>query len=190
MGLTRRSFLMLETLITSKTRLKLILKFFLNSSSRAHLRNLESEFGESTNAIRQELNRFEEAGLLKSEMSGNKKVFRANTLHPLFSDIHNILLKTIGFDQIIERVVTRLGGVDRAYVAGDFARGTDNPIIDLVLVGEQIDLEYLARLAGKTESLINRKIRCVTFTPSEFEDYRKTLTPRDLLLLFQAENGG
>ena len=56
---------MLDTLITSKTRLKLLLKFFLNSSSRAHLRNLETEFGESTNAIRLELNKFEEAGLLR-----------------------------------------------------------------------------------------------------------------------------
>ena len=176
---------MLDTLITSKTRLKLILKFFLNSSSRAHLRNLESEFGESTNAIRLELNKFEGAGLLTSEVKGNKKVFRANTSHPLFSDIHNILMKTIGFDQIIERVVTKLGNVESAYVTGDFARGIDNPIIDLVLVGPEINQEYLIRLVGKTEDLINRKIRDVIFTPGEFEGYRKTVTGRDLLLLWK-----
>jgi hypothetical protein len=176
---------MLDTLITSKTRLKLILKFFLNSSSRSHLRNLESEFGESTNAIRLELNKFEEAGLLKSEVKGNKKVFRANTNHPLFSDIHNILLKTIGFDQIIERVLTKLGNLEKAYVAGDFARGVDNPIIDLVLVGEDINQEYLVKLVGKTEELIKRKIRYVIFSVEEFEGYRKGMTDKEMLLIWE-----
>ena len=178
---------MLDTLITSKTRLKLLLKFFLNSGSRAHLRNLETEFGESTNAIRLELNKFEEAGLLKSEMNGNKKVFRANTGHPLFQDIHNILLKTIGFDQIIDRVVTKLGNVDKAFVTGDFARGNDTQIIDLVFVGDEINQEYLARLAAKTEGLINRKIRYVIFSTGEFEQYRKKMTERDMLLIWKRE---
>ncbi|MBP6870597.1 MAG: ArsR family transcriptional regulator [Bacteroidales bacterium] len=178
---------MLDTLITSKTRLKLLLKFFLNSGARAHLRNLESEFGESTNAIRLELNKFEEAGLLKSEIKGNKKVFRANTGHPLFSDIHNILLKTIGFDQIIDRVVTKLGNVEKAYVTGDFARGIDAPIIDLVLVGDDINQEYLVRLANKTEELIKRKIRYIIFRPEEFEDYRRKISAKDLLLIWRSE---
>ena len=178
---------MLDTLITSKTRLKLLLKFFLNSGSTAHLRNLETEFGESTNAIRLELNKFEEAGLLQSEVKGNKKVFRANTTHPLFSDIHNILLKTIGFDQIIDRVVTKLGNVEQAYVTGDFARGKDAPIIDLVLVGEAINQEYLARLAGKTENLIKRKIRYVIFQTEEFETYHSKLTEKEMLLIWRSE---
>ena len=178
---------MLDTLITSKTRLKLLLKFFLNSRSSAHLRNLESEFGESTNAIRLELNKFEAAGLLTSEAQGNKKVFRANTGHPLFSDIHNILMKTIGFDQIVERVVTKLGNVDRAYVTGKFARGMDSPIIDLLFVGNDINQEYLIKLAGKTEELINRKIRYVIFSPQEFEEYRKTITDREMLLIWKSE---
>ena len=176
---------MLDTLITSKTRLKLILKFFLNSSSRAHLRNLESEFGESTNAIRLELNKFEEAGLLTSEVKGNKKVFRANTNHPLFSDIHNILLKTIGLDQIIDRVLTKIGNVDLAFVTGDFARGIDTPIIDLVLVGKEINKEYLLKLATRTEEMINRKIRYVIFKPEEFEHYRQNLTEREMLLIWK-----
>ena len=162
-----------------------MLKFFLNSSARAHLRNLEAEFGESTNAIRLELNKFEQAGLLKSEVDGNKKVFRANTGHPLFQDIHNILLKTIGFDQIIDRVVTKLGNVEMAFVTGDFARGKDTRIIDLVFVGNDINQEYLVKLATRTEELIKRKIRYVIFRPEEFEDYRKKITSKDLLLIWK-----
>jgi len=178
---------MLDTLITSKTRLKLLLKFFLNSNARAHLRNLESEFGESTNAIRLELNKFEEAGLLKSEIEGNKKVFRANTGHPLFQDIHNILMKNIGFDQIIDRLVTKLGNVEKAYVAGDFARGIDTQIIDLIFVGTEINQEYLVKLVNKTEELIRRRIRYVIFYPDEFENYCKSLSNKDVLLIWKHE---
>ena len=83
---------MINTLITSQTRIKLLKKFFLNSGTKAHLRGLESEFGESSNGIRVELNRFENAGLLNSLRDGNKKVYQANPDHPLFGDIHNIIL--------------------------------------------------------------------------------------------------
>ncbi len=77
-----------------------MLKSLLNKETKSYLRNLETKFGESTNAIRLELNRFEAAGLLTTEFPGNKKFFQANAQHPLFSDIHNILEKTIGIDLI------------------------------------------------------------------------------------------
>jgi DNA-binding transcriptional regulator PaaX len=67
---------MIETLISSKTRIKLLLKFFLNSNTTAYLRSLEEEFGESTNSIRIELNRFEKAGFLASHSQANKKYLR------------------------------------------------------------------------------------------------------------------
>ena len=41
---------MLESLITSKTRVKLLLKFFLNPGTKAYLREIAAEFGESSNA--------------------------------------------------------------------------------------------------------------------------------------------
>jgi hypothetical protein len=179
---------MLDTLITSKTRIKLLLKFFLNSNSRSYLRNLETEFGESTNSIRLELNKFELSGLLKSELDGNRKYFRANTDHPLFKDIHNILLKQIGFDKIIERVIEKLGNLEEVYVAGDFARGIDNQIIDLVFVGNDINKEYLVKLVGKTESFISRKIRYLVFGKDEVQSFLKAQNEEDLLVLWKSEN--
>lgn len=107
---------MLEALITSKTRLKLLLKFFLNSDTTAYLRSLEPEFDESTNAIRQELNRFEEAGLLTADKKGNKKVYHANTGHPLFPEINSLLMKYVGIDQVIEKVVKKLGKLNAVYL--------------------------------------------------------------------------
>ena len=158
---------MLDTLVTSKTRLKLILKFFLNSTSSAYLKELAKEFGESSNAVRLELNRFEQAGLLESEVSGNKKLYRANVIHPLYSDIHSIISKTIGIDQIIDEVVAKIGDVEEAYLTGDFAVGKNGKTIDILLIGTAVNKDFLHRLIDKAESLINRKIRYLILSPSE-----------------------
>ena len=173
---------MLDTLISSKTRVKLLLKFFLNSNTRSYLRSLETEFGESTNAIRIEINRFEQAGMLSSELVGNKKMFRANLEHPLFGEIHNILLKYVGLDRIVEDVIKRLGEVQRVYLVGEFSKGLDSGLIDLVLVGN-IDTNYLVTLIEKTEKLVSRKIRYVIYTETEFvKSKTDQLNPKPLLL--------
>ena len=164
---------MLETLITNKTRLKLLLKFFLNSNSSSYLRNLESEFDESSNAIRIELNRFEEAGLLVSNSEQNRKIFRANLKHPLFPDIHNILLKYIGFDQIIDKLVQKLSGINKAYIVGDFAKGKDAKKIELILIGTEFDNIYLDHLIDKVEGLIKRQVSCLILNEQEEYQYLK-----------------
>jgi len=173
---------LIDALISSKTRIKLLLKFFLNSNATAYLRSLETEFGESTNAIRVELNRLEEAGMLISTSQGNKKVFQANTRHPLFKEIHNILLKQIGLDQIIENVIERLGDVKRVYLVGDFSKGLDSQIIDLIFIGN-IDKEYLLKLVEKAEGLVNRKIRYLIYADADsfHLDFSK-YNPEPLLL--------
>ena len=160
---------MIETLISSKTRIKLLLKFFLNSNTTAYIRGLEGEFGESTNAIRLELNKLEKAGMLSSFLNGNKKMFRANTKHPLFREVHNIILKHIGIDKIIETVIERLGDVDKVYLIGDFSRGIDSQIIDLIFVGYG-DKRYLINLIEKVEGLIKRKIRYLVYNTEESEE--------------------
>ena len=159
---------MIQTLISSKTRVKLLLKFFLNSNAKAYLRGLETEFGDSSNAIRLEINRFEQAGMLKSEMIGNKKMFQANVEHPLFNEVHSILMKYVGLDQIIENIVKRLGEVRRVFLGGEFSQGLDSQIIDLIFVGN-IDINYLVSLIEKTEKLVSRKIRYVIYSDAEGE---------------------
>ncbi|MCX6259093.1 MAG: ArsR family transcriptional regulator [Bacteroidia bacterium] len=165
-----------------------MLKFFLNSNNTSYLRDLETEFRESTNAIRQELNRFEEARLLTSEINGNKKVFRANIKHPLFNDIHNIILKYTGIDQVIMKVQTNLGGISGAYLVGDFARGLDSKIIDLVLVGNNIDKLYLLKLIEKAEKLVKRRIRYIRISQDELSEHLKDYP--EALLLWKSENNG
>ena len=178
---------MINALITSETRIKLLRKFFLNSSTKAHLRGLESEFGESSNAIRLELNRFEEAGLLHSLRDGNKKVYQANRNHPLFGDIHSIIMKEAGIDRVIDKVIHRIGNLISVYLTGDFARGKDSPVIDLILVGENIDREYLARKVVQAEELVGRKVSYVVLHPDEAENHLLHVKPADLLPLWNSE---
>jgi len=173
---------MLEALISSKTRVKLLLKFFLNSNATSYLRSLENEFGGSTNGIRVELNRFEEAGMLSSTTKGNKKVFQANTKHPLFAEVHNILLKYVGLDQVVENVVKRMGDVSKVFLVGEFSKGLDSQIIDLLFIGN-LDQTYLIHLIEKSEKLIKRKIRYIIYTEEESVtiDWDKYV-PKPLLL--------
>jgi hypothetical protein len=175
---------MLNSLITSKTRVKLLLKFFLNSNTKSYLRNLEQEFGESSNAIRIELNRLEGADLLRSEVTGNRKYFSANTNHPLFKDINNIVKNFVGIDKLIDSVINNIGNLQTAYITGDFARGIDSQIIDLVLVGQNIDTSFIEHLVSKTENLIARKIRYLILTENQMTDYFKN---KPVLLIWKQD---
>ena len=178
---------MLEALITSKTRLKLLLKFFLNSSNTGYLRGLEPEFGESSNAIRVELNRFEKADLLLSKTEGNKKYYQANTNHPLFPEIHKLLLKHIGLDKVIEKVITKLGHLSEVYLVGELAKGKNSKVIDLWFVGADLDKNYLMTLVEKTEKIIKRKIRYLILDKTELQDFLKNKSKDELLLVWKAE---
>lgn len=151
---------MIDTLITSKTRVKLLLKFFLNPKTTSYLRGLEAEFGESTNAIRTELNRLEHSNMLVSESNGNRKMFRVNDQHPLYNDINSIVRKYVGLDLIIEHIVKNLGDLHTVYLTGKLAEGIDSPVIDLIFVGV-VDRNYLSLLIDKVERLIKRKIKFV-----------------------------
>ena len=157
---------MLDSLITSKTRIKLLLKFFLNPGTRAYLRGLATEFGESTNSIRVELNRLTDAKLLKSYHSGRTVEYQANKEHSLYNDIQNVVKKFVGMDTLAEELVAKLGNIQSAYVIGDYAQGKDTGLIDLALVG-QIDNEKLKEMVEKTEGLIHRKIRTLVLAPKE-----------------------
>ncbi len=174
---------MLDSLITSKTRIKLLVKFFSNKNTTAYLRSLAGEFNESSNSVRVELNRFAEAGLLVCEEKGNTKEYKANDNHPLFSELNRLVIRYLGLSGIVENIVERLGHVELALVTGDYARGIDSGIVDLVLVGD-IDWDYLVKLIEKTEKVTGRKIRVLVMTAGEFEEYEKTLDSLGMLVIW------
>lgn len=148
---------MLESLVTSKTRIKLLLKFFSHANS-GYLRSLAKEFDESTNSVRVELKRLTEAGLLLSEDEGKTKMYRANHFHPFFDEITGMVSKFLGLDDLLEKIVKRMGNVEKAVIVGDYAKGIDSGTIQMILIGKDLDREYLDFLINKTYEKISRKV--------------------------------
>lgn len=177
---------MLEALITSKTRIKLLLKFFLNSNTTGYLRSLEPDFGESTNSIRHELNRFEKAGLLHSNFQGKKKIFHANTSHPLFPELNSLIMKYVGLDEIVERVINNLGKLEEVYLVGELAKGNDSSKIVLWFVGEDLDEAYLKSLTNKAREFIKREVHYSIVNEDELKGLIENKTKNEILLLWKA----
>jgi len=171
-------------LISSKTRIKLLVRFFFNPRTQSYLRELAKEFNVSTNSVREELNQLTKTKLLKSQKSGRQVLYTANTKHPLYSDLKSMVSKVMGIDQVIDGIVNRLGELEKAYLIDDYAEGKDTGIIDLVLVGD-IDLYHLNDLSRKTERYIKRKIRSLVVSRSEYKSLVPRLKNRPRLLIWE-----
>ena len=149
---------MLETLITSKTRLRILVKFFVNAANNGHLRGLAEEMNESTNAIRKELNNLSEAGYLQKQADQNRVSYKANTKHPLFKTLQKIVFQHLGLDSIVEMILERMGKVKQIILLGDYANGIDSGLIEVLVIGEELNESYIDQLSAKIESEIKRKI--------------------------------
>ena len=175
---------LLSGLIGSKTRIKLLIRLFFNPKTKSYLRELSSEFGLSTNAVREELNQLKKTKLLKTEKSGRQVFYMANTAHSLFPELKSMVSKVMGIDQVIDGIVNRLGDLERAYLIGDYAEGKDTGIIDLVLVGD-IDMYHLNDLTRKTERYVKRKIRTLVLSREEFKNFLTKLEEQAFILIWE-----
>lgn len=161
---------MLETIITSKTRLNLLIKFFVNIANKGYLNSLANEFGESTNSVRKELNNLTSAGYLKKKGKNNKIIYSANVEHPLFYVIQSIVRKHLGIEDIVNRVLDNLGNIDKIMLLGDYAKGIDSGTIEVLIVGKKINKEYLDEIQPKIEKEINRKINFLISSNGTFQN--------------------
>ena len=149
---------MLETLITSKTRLRLLIKFFISQANHGYLNGLANEMGESTNSIRKELNRLFDAGYLQKVKINNKIEYKANINHPMFDTLQKVVRKHLGIQDMIETILEKMCKIEKIILIGDYANGIDSGNIETVLVGENLNMEYIISIQEKVEKLVNRKI--------------------------------
>ena len=149
---------MLDTLISSKTRLNLLVRFFLNLAKKSHLRGLASDFNDSTNSIRLELNNLTKAGYLIRKKEKNKINYLANKNHPLFNTLVDLVRRHTGVEDIIENIIKSVSDLKKVYLVGDYANGIDSGIIKILIDGTIIDQGYINEVIKKTEIKINRKI--------------------------------
>jgi predicted transcriptional regulator len=166
---------MLGELITSKTRLRLMIKFFISQANRGYLNGLATEMGESTNSIRKELNHLHSAGYLEKSKSNNKVEYKANTRHPLYEVLRKVILKHLGLEDAVEVVLERMGEVEQIILIGDYAKGIDSGKIEIIVVGQNLNTSYVKNLEAKVEKLISRKV-------SFFLSVSYSLGKNDLLL--------
>ena len=170
---------MLGELITSKTRLRLLIKFFVSQANSGYLNGLATEMGESTNGIRKELNHLQEAGYLQKLKVNNKIEYKANTNHPLFETLRKVVFKHLGLEDLVEEVLERMGNVDQIILIGDYAKGNDTGLIEVFLIGQDLNMEYISQLEDKIEDLIGRKV--------SFYLASKFLTDKEHIVLFNSQ---
>lgn len=149
---------MLDKLITSKTRLRLLLRFFVAATDKGYLNGLAQEFEESTNAIRKELNHLASVGYLTKNKQNNKTQYLANTKYPLFSFLQKIVHQHLGLEFIAEKVIERMGDVQTISLVCDYAKGMDKDTIEVVICGRQLNHDYLIGLSKKIEDQIDRSL--------------------------------
>ena len=176
----------LKGLIGSATRVKLLMRLFLNPHARSYLRELAREFSVSTNAVREELNQLSRTDLLKVEKEGRNVFYSANTDHALFPELRSMVQKVMGIDQVIDGIVQRLGKLEKAYLIDDYAEGKDTGIIDILLIG-RINDYHLNDLTRKTERYTKRRIRSLVMSQEEYENLKHKFNNIPKLLIWESQ---
>ena len=88
----------------------------------------------------------------------NKVIYSANKHHPLFDVMQSIVRKHLGIEDLINRIIDRIGKIEKIILLGDYAKGIDSGLIEVLIVGKNINKEYLDEIQPKIEDEINRKV--------------------------------
>jgi predicted nucleotidyltransferase len=165
---------MLESLITSEARRKLLAVFFGNIGSRFYLRELARKTGRQTNEIGRELAGLEAAGIIKSERQGNTRYFEANKGCPIYSELRGIVLKTEGAAGLLRAELEKWNRVKFAFIYGSVARGEERAKsdIDLFIIGRVPPGKLSGGLRG-IEKALGREINYAIYPEEEFIERRK-----------------
>lgn len=163
----------LAELLSSRVKAEIFRLLFGVVPRELHGREIERQSGLADGTVRQELKRLTGLGVVESRPDGNRTYYRANTRHPLYPDIRNLVLKT---DGLVEALRTALESADipLAFVFGSVAAGTEQAEsdIDLLVIGT-ISLRQLGKLLSSVTAQVGREINPHIFTVEEFARRKK-----------------
>jgi len=127
----------LKSLFSSNTRIRVLSHFFLHPGESYYLRQLERLLKIPVGQLGRELLNLEKIQLLTSSMEGNQKRYSINQNFPLYDELKNIFLKTTSAGDIIRESLSKLKGIELAFIYGSFAKGEEHPgsDIDIMIVG-------------------------------------------------------
>ena len=95
---------------------------------------------------------------LKKVKQDNKIEYKVNIDHPLYETLRKVVLKHLGLEDLVEVVLERMGNVEYILLVGDYAKGIDSGNIEVFLIGNDLNFNYIAQLENKIEKLIGRKV--------------------------------
>jgi len=159
----------LANILSSRVRAELFRLLFGLDEKELHLRELERQAGLSLGTIRQDLQKLLKLDLVEARRDGNRLYYRANTEHPLYPEIHKMVLKTAGLVDLFKIALDR-NGVRVAFIFGSLVTGREKAVsdVDLMVIGA-VSLRALSGwLSGVTEQ-IGREINPHTMKVEEFQ---------------------
>ncbi|MDP8227314.1 MAG: nucleotidyltransferase domain-containing protein [Candidatus Celaenobacter polaris] len=158
----------LAKILSSKTRAKIFALFFGINNEELHFREIQRRINLSVGTIKQEVDKLTSLDLLIVRKSRNRTYYKANTLHPLYKPIHDIVQKTNGLQQLLSQALTDKN-IICAFIFGSYSSGTldSESDIDLFVVGD-ITAQDLSFSLKNASDIIGREINYFLLSKNEF----------------------
>lgn len=178
---------MLEDLIISRVRVKLLQIFLTEPGQIIHVRELVRRSKEEINAVRRELAHMDKAGMVSKEHRANRLYYTFRKDYPLYYDLLELITKTTGLGGTILRNKNKLGRVKFAMLSGKIARNIPGSAekVDLLIVGNVV-IPEVAALVREEEV---RRGREIFFTPMTEEEFAFRKKKKDPFILGILEGG-
>lgn len=159
----------LSQILSSKVRAEIFRLLFGVHAAEMHMRELEREAGCTIGPVQSELKKLLGLQLVTSRRSGNRLYYRANREHPLYSEIHSLVLKTSGLCDYLRECLNLRDDITMAFVFGSIASGNEGAAsdIDLMVIGT-IGLRALSGVLADFRSIIGREVNPHVFSTEEF----------------------
>ena len=164
--------------LRSEITKKLLNYLFLNPKESLYVNELVRKLELDKRNLVKKIRELENEGLLKSQKRGNLKLYSINRDYPLYEEYNKIILKTVGFEDRLRRILEGIEGIKEAYLYGSYAQNSMDvhSDIDLLVIGNQ-DILMLQRKLNKLQKEIDREINIVNMDGQEFKKRLKNKDP-------------
>jgi DNA-binding transcriptional ArsR family regulator len=164
----------LQDFMISRVRVKMMELFYSKPDEMYYVREITRAIKEEINAVRRELDRMLEVGILKSEQRGNRLYYFLNKKYLFYQELQQMVVKNTGLGKKVRKLRRKLGTVEFVMFSGRFVRRLPprQDEVDILVIGEVV-LPELSVLIKEEEKLLAREINYAVFSKEEFE-FRKT----------------
>lgn len=159
---------LLEGFFASRARARIVAAFAMRPGERLYLREVARLTKIDVRAAKQEIDRLQRLGFLKSETSGNRRYLEVNQDFPLYPELKTMALKTVGLGATLKHAMASVPGIQIAFVYGSVAKGEERPgsDLDLFILGE-VSGPLLHKALATSKTALQREINTSRFTIAE-----------------------